>query len=671
MPIAMEQPSVGEVERTWELRRTLNEHNRLYHTLDKPSISDSEYDKMMRELQKLESTWATLRRPDSPTQKVGGALLDGFDTVQHSQPMLSLANAFNAEELSAWYRRVSNLLRTPQFDMVCELKIDGLAISLIYEDGQFVQAVTRGDGMVGEDVTANIRTVRNVPLSLDGVPPHFEVRGEVFMPIAEFRRLNEERELRRETRYANPRNTAAGTIRQLDPKVVADRKMQVWIYALGDTAIEDGMNCHWDMLAWLTELGLPVNPNRHLVRSMDGVHEWYQMWQEHRHELPYEIDGMVIKVNELAAQERLGVVGHDPRWAIAYKFPAEQVVTKLLDVGINVGRTGSLNPYAILEPVSVGGTTVQHASLHNEEDIQRKDIRIGDWVTIERAGDVIPYVVGPVLERRTDWAQIFWMPKECPECKSLITKSDAMHRCLNPSCPAQFAELLKHFVSKGAANIDGMGERWCDALIKQHLVKDVADLYYLKRSDVLQLDRMGDTLARKILDNIEASKSMPLSRLLFALGIFHVGSEVAEVLAQKFGSVDKLSKASVFQLMNIDGIGPKIAKSVDAWFCIPANQQVIQKLQGAGVVLEQQKVEVTSSNPSFSGKSFVLTGTMEGFTRVSAEAAIKYRGGTISSSVSRKTDYVVVGTSPGSKATKAGQLGIVTLDERAFVQMLA
>ena len=659
------------------MRRELNYHNHRYYTLDAPTIKDWQYDALMRELRQLEADHPDLFTPDSPTQRVGGDPSPAFTEVQHSRPMLSLGNAFDFDELAAWHKRITGLLDGEPFDMVCELKIDGLAVNLTYENGVLAQGATRGNGTTGEDVTRNLRTIKTIPLTLEGfVPSLLEVRGEVYLPIAEFSRLNAERAERGEQLYANPRNTGAGTIRQLDPKVTASRNMQIWVYSLNSAEGTEFIKGHWEALEWLGNVGFRINPKNRLCRSLEEVQDYYQSWLERRHDLPYEADGVVVKVSPLDMQERLGVVGREPRWAIAYKFPAEQATTKLLSIGINVGRTGSLNPYAVLEPVIVSGATVQHASLHNEEDINRKDIRVGDTVVIERAGDVIPQVVGPVLDRRTGAEQVFSMPERCPECDTAVVKNDddAMHRCPNSSCPAQFFELLKHFVSKGAADIDGLGERWCGILIEQGMVSDVADLYRLEKERLLQLERMGDKLATRIMDNIEASKRRPLPRMLFALGITHVGAEVAELLSSNYIGVEELASAPEEDLTEIDGIGPKIAESIVAWFQAPANRAVIGKLREAGVRLEQDAlpgVSAGSTNDApFGGLTFVVTGTLSSFSRNEAESRIKNLGGKVTSSVTKKTGFVVVGESPGSKATKAAQLGTPILDEEAFLHLL-
>ena len=634
------------------LRKELNFHNYRYYALDDPEISDAEYDRLMRELRQLEEENPELVTADSPTQRVGAAPSEGFSQVQHTQPMLSLANAFSLEELEAWYRRTKNLLDDVEFDLVCELKIDGL---------------------VGEDVTQNLRTIRSIPVSLqDSPPPHLEVRGEVYLPLDEFRRLNEGRAERGEPLYDNPRNTGAGSVRQLDPSITASRNMQIWVYALGDLGGHPGPDNHWEALEWMKSLGFRINPHKVVCRSLEEAHDFYISWLERRHDLPYEIDGVVIKVAPFAYQNSLGVAGREPRWAIAFKFPAEQAVTQLLEIGINVGRTGSLNPYAVLEPVVVSGATVRQASLHNAEDINRKDVRIGDWVIIERAGDVIPHVVGPVTERRTGQERVFRMPTHCPVCGTQVVKpeDEAMHRCPNASCPAQFFELLKHFVSKGAMDIDGLGERWCRILIDQHLVADLADLYQLNRDQLLELDRMGEKLADKIMGNIEASKERPLPRLLFALGILHVGSEVADLLSQRYANLKELAEATEERLTEIPGIGPKIAESIVAYFAVPHNGDVIHKLRSAGIDPQQEMREIDPAQMPWLGQTFVVTGTLSSFPRREAESRIKALGGSVASSVTRKTNYLVAGQSAGSKLDAALRLETPVLDEEAFLNML-
>jgi len=673
-------------KRAEKLRREINTHNHSYYMLDNPVITDAQYDRLLQELRTLESEHPELLTPDSPTQRVGGAPAEGFTQVQHSAPMLSLANAFNRDDLENWLRRAKALVDDAEFDLVCELKIDGLAVNLTYENGVFVRGATRGDGAVGEDVTQNLRTIKTIPLSLlEGAPDRLEVRGEVYLPIPEFRRMNEELAAKGEQLYMNPRNTGAGSVRNLNPKVTASRNMEIWVYSLTGvgtglgTGVGTGVgasppvNGHWEALEWLKSLGFRINPHNRLCSTIEEVIGFYDLWVEARHDLPYEADGVVVKVSSLALQDALGVVGREPRWAIAYKFPAEQAVTRLLEIGINVGRTGSLNPYAVLEPVVVSGATVRNASLHNEEDIHRKDIRLGDWVTIERAGDVIPHVIGPVLDRRTGEEKEFHMPSHCPECGTAVVKpeDEAMHRCPNTSCPAQFFELLKHFVSKGATDIDGLGEQWCRIFIDQGLVTDLAGLYTLKKDQLLELDRMGDKLATRIMANIEASKQKPLPRLLFALGIIHVGSEVAELLTQTYNSIDEIAAATEDELAEIPGIGPKIAASIASYFQVEANKSVIEKLRAAGVNMNQEPRQTNVEGLLLAGKTFVVTGTLSGFSRSAAETRIKDLGGKVTSSVTRNTDYVVAGESPGSKLAAAERLGTEVLNEEAFAELLA
>ena len=661
-------------KRTEDLRQEINIHNHRYYVLDDSTISDAEYDRLLQELRALESEYPELLTPNSPTQRVGGPPSEGFVQIRHSAPMLSLANAFNRFDLENWLRRAINLVGDTEFELVCELKIDGLAVNLTYENGLFVQGATRGDGTIGEDVTQNLRTIKTIPLSLlDGAPARLEVRGEVYLPIPEFQRINENRAKEMQPLFANPRNTGAGSIRQLDSKITASRNMEIWVYSLGGSETPVPLESHWEAMEWLKRLGFRINPKNQVCRTVDEVMAFYEHWVEARHQLPYEVDGVVVKVSSLTLQNTLGSVGREPRWAIAFKFPAEQAVTRLLKIGINVGRTGSLNPYAVLDPVVIGGTTVQHASLHNEEDILRKDIRVGDTVTIERAGDVIPHVLGPVLNKRPSDAKEFQMPTHCPECNTTIIKPDdeATHHCPNASCPAQFFELLKHFVSKSATDIDGLGEQWCRILIDQNLVSNIADLYSLKKDQLLELNRMGDKLATRILANIETSKRTPLSQLLFALGIIHVGTEIADLLTQTYNSIDEISRATAEELAEIPGIGPKIADSIFCYFRVTTNQYVIEKLRAAGVNLSQEARKINNEALPLSGKTFVVTGTLSGFSRNESHLCIKNLGGKITGSVTKNTDYLVVGESPGSKLAAAERLGTTVLDEAQFVKFLA
>ena len=675
----------GVMERVEQLRKDLAYHNYRYHVLDDPVVSDGEYDRLMLALKELEEENPELVTPESPTQRVGAAPAEGFAEVQHVLPMLSLANAFNFDELQSWHRRVTNLLEGAEFEIVCELKIDGLAVSLTYEDGLLVRGSTRGDGYRGEDVTQNLRTLRSIPLALLGDSPRvLEARGEVYMPRESFSELNRKRLESGEAPYANPRNTGAGSVRQLDSRITASRNLDIYVYALGH--VEDGASDNygpmpdnqWDSLQRLKELGFRTNPHNTICGSMGEVEELYGSWLEDRHQLPYQTDGLVVKVNLFRYQDILGYVGREPRWAIAYKFPAEQATTRLLDIGINVGRTGSLNPFAMLEPVNVSGATVKMATLHNEEDIRRKDIRIGDWVIVERAGEVIPQIVGPVVARRTGEESTFSMPEYCPVCGTRVvkTQTEAMHRCPNTACPSQFFELLKHFVSKGAMDIDGLGEQWCRVLIDAGLIVDVADLYFLTKEQLLGLDRMGDKLAGKIIMNIEASKEGPLSRVVFALGILHVGSEMADLLAQHYPSIGGLSGATQEELTSVPGIGPKIATSIVAYFQVEHNLQVIDRLRVAGVKLSYEGPleaglgAAQGKDLLLAGQSFVITGTLASMPRSGAEALIKELGGSISSSVTKRTSYLVVGEEPGSKLAAAERVGTVTLNEDAFLELL-
>ena len=665
------------LQRIQELTTEINYHNHRYYILDDPTLSDSQYDSLFRELKRLEEENPHLLTNSSPTQRVGASPSQGFSPAIHKLPMLSLGNAFDDTGVQSWHTRISNLLGYSDFSMSCELKIDGLAVSLIYENGILMRGATRGNGSTGEDVTQNLRTVRSIPLTLLGSPTaHLEVRGEVYMPVESFNQLNESRSANGEPLFANPRNSGAGTIRQLDPKITASRNMEIWVYSLGQNENEFTPDNHWDSLEWLKTLGFRVNPHNHRCTSLREVFDYYSNWVVERHNLPYQTDGVVIKVDLFNDQQNLGIVGREPRWAVAYKFPAEQAITQLLDIGINVGRTGSLNPYAMLQPVIVSGATVRYASLHNEEDIQRKDIRIGDWVTIERAGDVIPHVVGPISERRTVDAVIFKMPEYCPICDTRVIKlnEDAMHRCPNTGCPAQFFELLKHFVSKGAMDIDGLGEKWCQILISEDLVHQVSDIYSLKKDQLLTLDRMGDTLADKILSNIASSKERPLPRILFALGIFHVGAEVADLLCGRFNSIGDLASAYAHELEDIPGIGPKISESITNYFRVPGNIAVISSLAESGVKLEQEfpepRLSANTENKEWYGLTFVITGTLFSMTRREAESRVKGLGGNTTSSVTKNTDFLIAGESAGSKLSRANQLGTTTLNETEFITLL-
>ena len=666
-------------QRIEELREVINHHNYRYYVLDSPEISDAEYDELMRELRQLEAEHPELVTPDSPTQRIGAPPVEAFGVVEHPQPLLSLANAFSYEELAAWHKRVSNLLGGRQFDLVCEPKIDGLAVALTYVDGLLVTGATRGDGYRGEDITQNLRTIRSIPLSVPReAPPRFEVRGEVYLPKAGFKKLNEERTKEGLPLFANPRNAAAGSVRQLDSSITARRPLDIFIYALGWAEGKAVPDTHWKIMQYVKSLGFKINPNIALCHSLDEAEKYYQSWMESREEFPYEADGIVAKVNSIALQQELGTVAHEPRWAIAYKFPAIQGTTKLIDIGINVGRTGSLNPYAILEPVRVGGVVISSAALHNEEDIRRKDIRIGDWVVVQRAGEVIPEIVEPIISRRTGKEKIFSMPNNCPVCGSEVIKpeGEAMHRCTNTACPSQALERIKHFVSRGAMDIDGVGEKLCQALFEAGLEKklkfeDAGDLYSLTKEQLMKLERMADKSASNVLKSIKESKDRPLARVIFALGILHVGEQYAELLAENFNSIDDLAKASEKDLLSLPSIGPKIAQSIVAFFRQEGNIQIIEKLKKAKVKLKREKIkEAKPKKLPLAGQEFVLTGKLETFSRSEAEAKIKALGGKAGSDVTKKTSYVVMGADPGSKLAKAQKLGIKTMNEAEFLKLL-
>ena len=654
------------------LRDELNRHNHLYHVLNRPEISDAQYDALFRELREIEEANPELVTPDSPTQRVGAEPAEGFVQAEHPVPMLSLGNAFNEEELVAWHRRVAGLLEADAFDMVCELKYDGLAVALTYENGVLVRGATRGNGSVGEEVTRNLRTIKSVPLRVMGeAPERFEARGEVLFPRSAFDRFNEEREAAGLPTYANPRNTAAGSVRQLDPRETAKRPLDIFVYGLGHTS-GPAPETHWDTLSRLGAMGFKVNPNNRLVHSIEEAVEYYRRWVENAEELDYGCDGVVVKVDRLDYQQHLGVVGREPRWAVAYKFPATQEVTQVRDIRVNVGRTGSMNPYALLEPVNVSGAVVKQATLHNEEYIFSKDIRIGDWVVVERAGEVIPQVVVVQRERRTGDERPFTMPEACPSCGSEVDKpeDEAMSYCRNLGCPAQLVRLMEHFVSRGAMDIEGLGVMQVVALLEKGLIGDVADLYSLpsKRAEMLEMERMGEKSVANLLAAIEASKDRPLSRLLVALGITHVGGEVAEALARHFGSLDTLLGAAEEELLAVPSVGPKIASSVAAYLADEANRRVIEKLREAGVRLKDEG-GAEPTGQTLAGKRFVVTGRMERFSRSEIEDKVKELGGSVSGSVSKKTDHLIAGADAGSKLEDAQKLGVETIDEERFLEL--
>ena len=657
-----------EIGRLNELKDQIREHDYNYYVLNQSLISDAQYDELLQTVRGIEDDYPELITNDSPTQRVGGEATDQFEQVTHSIPMLSLSNTFDYTGLEEWQKRASNIIDSTDLIFSAELKIDGLAISLIYENGTFVRGSTRGNGLIGEDVTHNLKTIRSIPLSLNqDLPGHLEVRGEVYMPLNAFNAINQQRSEQDEPLLANPRNAASGSIRQLDPRITASRKLDIWIYSLTEYS-NTTFTGHHQGLEWLKELGFKTNPTTSICTSLQEVQQYYEYWMNHRSELGYDIDGIVIKVDSIELQNTLGFVGREPRWAIAYKFPAEQTNTKLISIGLNVGRTGSINPFAILEPVNIGGVTVTNASLHNEEDINRKDIRVGDIVIIERAGDVIPHIIGPVTETRTGKEVPFRMPELCPQCEFPIIKEDSTHRCSNSSCPAVFLESIRHFVSKNALDIEGLGEKWCASLISNNMIQKLSDIYKLNISELSTLDRMGEVLASKLVANIEDSKGRPLDRVIFGLGILHVGSEIATLLAQTYGSLQNLSEAFLDDLLAIDGIGPKIAQSIKDYFTVESNKSLIYELEKLGLNMNSE-VKSISSN-AFTGLTFVITGTLHNLTRKDTEELIKTNGGKVTNSVTSKTSYLITGDSPGSKLTKAQEIGTTVLTESEFLALM-
>ena len=657
------------------LREKIRYHEHLYYVLDNPEISDTEFDKLMQQLQQLEAEHPTLITPDSPTQRVGGKPRAGFVKVRHSSPLLSLDNTYNEEELRAWERRVHELTGRKDVDYVCELKLDGMSLSLGYDDGQLVRGITRGDGTVGEDVTLNVRTVRSVPLSIPkeklkkaGIPVDFEVRGELLMPLAAFKKMNEERETKGLSLFANPRNATAGTVRQLESKVTAQRRLDYFAYGL----LQNGRSYfdrHLKTLDALDAAGLKVNPNRKLVHSMEQVWDFIGQWEGKRDSLPYEIDGIVVKVDRVALQDELGFTGKAPRWAIAYKYAARAGITKLEDIRVQVGRTGKLTPVAELAPVSIGGTTVRNATLHNMDEIERLGVKIGDWVQVERGGDVIPKVAKVIADKEHPRGhKTFHMPEVCPVCgtKVVRTEGEVDYRCVNANCPAKLRETILHFASRGVMNIDGMGEALVNQLTEPGLVKDVADIYKLTKKDLLSLERFADKSAQNILDQIENSKKLPLERVIYGLGMRFVGERTAQFLAEHFGSMEALERASQEELQDVNEIGPRIAESIVEFFNLPANRKLVERLRAAGLTLSGQKKE---RGTKLAGKTFVLTGTLVKYTRDEAKKMIEDAGGKVTGSVSKKTDYVVAGTDAGSKLDKATQLGVKVIDEREMEKL--
>ena len=661
-------------QRIQQLRDEINHHNYLYYVQDAPEIPDAEYDRLLRELQALEAKHPELITPDSPTQRVGAEPIKAFGQVKHKIPMLSLDNAFSDEEVSDFDRRVRERLEIDTIEYVAEPKLDGLAISIRYENGQLVQAATRGDGVTGENVTHNVRTIASVPLRLmgDDYPPVLEVRGEVYMPKAGFEEMNAKAREKGEKEFANPRNAAAGSLRQLDPRISAERPLSMYCYGIGDVEGQDMPETHTGILAALRQWGLRVSPEIKTVRGVSEVLEYYRKLGQKREALPYEIDGVVYKVNRLDQRETLGFVARAPRWAIAHKFPAQEELTKLLDIEVQVGRTGAITPVARLEPVFVGGVTVSNATLHNEDEIKRKDVRIGDTVIVRRAGDVIPEVASVVLSKRPKKAKRFVMPTECPVCGSDVIKveGEAVARCTGGLfCEAQRKQAIKHFASRKAMDIDGLGDKLVEQLSDEGLIHDVADLYSLKQDQVAQLERMGEKSAANLIAALEKSKRTSLDRFLFALGIREVGEATAQILANHFATLEAIESASLEQLQNVPDVGPVVAAHIQVFFQQPHNLEVIEKLIEAGVnwpVIER----IEQAEQPLAGQVIVLTGSLESMSRDQAKQALQSLGAKVTGSVSKKTDFVIAGAEAGSKLTKAQQLGIEILDEARFIQIL-
>jgi DNA ligase (NAD+) len=653
--------------RVAELKKEINHHNQAYYELDRPEISDAAYDRLLKELMRLEKEYPQLVTSDSPTQRVGGKPLTGFQTVHHPEPLLSLSNAFSDADLKSFHQRVSQVVKD-RVEYVVELKIDGLTVALSYEDGLLVSGATRGDGYTGEDITQNLKTIVTVPLSLPEPISSLVVRGEAFMPKKAFLKLNEEREEGGESPFANPRNAAAGSLRQLSPQVAASRQLQVFVYDVIHVTDKE-INSHSQALDYLKELGFLVNRERFVSANIEEVIDYIEQWTKKRHQLPYEIDGMVVKVNNLDQRRVLGTTSKAPRWAIAYKFPAEEGETFIKEIIVRVGRTGVLTPTALLKPVRLAGSTVSRATLHNEDLIKEKDIMIGDTVIVHKAGDIIPEVVSVIKEKRTGKETPFVMPEKCPECGSQVVRlsDEVASRCTGGACPAQLRETLIHFVSRDAMDIDGLGPKILTQLLESGLVHDVADLYYLFQEQLAKLDRLGEKSAQNIISAVEKSKNNSLAQLIFALGIRFVGARTGKILAQHFSSLDDLRSATEEDLKEIPEIGAKIAQSIVMYFRQEQNLHILEKLKKAGVNMTAEKAPLQGS---LMGKTFVITGTLPTLSRKEAQNLIEERGGKVSGSVSKKTDYVVVGTEAGSKYDKAVALNISILSEEQLLNML-
>lgn len=651
------------------LRHSIEEANYQYYVKDNPTLTDAEYDQLMIELLRLEEEHPELQTPDSPTQRVGAGPVQDVAQHRHPVPMLSLANARNEAELQAWHKRALNILPNATFEYVCELKIDGLAMALTYEQGRLSVGATRGDGLVGEDWTPNIRTLRTIPQKLRGehIPEKVEVRGEIYMSTKSFEQLNEQ--MKDDKLFANPRNAAAGSLRQKDARITATRHLDFFGYQIGYMQGMD-FSSQWQALQLIRDWGFPVNPYIQLAKSLDEVMEYCQKWEKERFNLPYEIDGVVIKINNLAQQQELGTVARDPRWSIAFKYPPTQVATKLLDIRVNIGRTGSVNPWAALEPVNIRGVTVSRAALHNEGDVQRKDLRIGDWVLVQRAGEVIPQVVKPVEERRTGQEEVYHLPERCPLCDTPILRipDQAMAYCPNEECPARNLESIIHFVSRSAMDIDTIGEKMCEQLVSTGFVKSVADFYTLTREQLLTLEGVKDRSADKMIAAIEASKHRNFWRLLIGLNIRYMGEKTAQIIASAFGNIDTLLAASEAEIVGVPGIGPIIGQSVYNWLQVEKNRALIERLRHAGVNMQAEQQEEIAG--PLSGQSFLLTGRLNTMTRPAAEEAIVELGGKIASGVSKSLNHLIVGEDAGSKLAKAQKAGVPIHDEQWLLDLL-
>jgi DNA ligase (NAD+) len=684
-------------EKIESLRDEIRHHEYRYYVLDDPEITDAEFDRLMNELKKLEAEHPELITPDSPTQRVGGKPREGFLKVPHSIPMLSLDNAYGEDELRAWERRVHELSGRNDMEYVCELKLDGMSLALRYEGGKLVRGITRGDGSTGEDVTSNVRTVRSVPLSIPldklkkaGISADFEVRGEMLMPILSFKRMNEEREKHGLSVFANPRNATAGTVRQLEPSITAQRRLDFFAYILiansattpdaprstkrdsGGTGALARAGAHqWDTLNALDSAGFKVNPRRALAATFDEVWKFIGEWEEKRESLPYEIDGVVIKVNSVGLQRQLGFTGKAPRWAIAYKYAARGGITQIEDILIQVGRTGKLTPVAALKPVPIGGTTVSRATLHNMDEIERLGVKIGDWVEVERGGDVIPKVTKVIDDKdHPRGRKLFHMPEKCPVCGGHVVRAEgeADHRCVNQKCPAKLRETILHFASRGVMNIDGLGDALVNQLTDRGVVKDAADIYKLTKADLLKLERMGEKSAENVLREIDNSKKLPLERVIYGLGIRFVGERTAQFLAEHFGEMSAIEKAGEEELEQVEEVGPRIAKSIVEFFAEPKNRELVDELSAAGLTMRGKKKE---RGTKLAGKTFVLTGTLPTYSRDEAKKMIEDAGGKVTGSVSKKTDYVVAGADAGSKLDKAKELGVEVIDEQGMRELVS